>query len=144
MKQKKFIPKPSKGKHRVLRLGILLFACVSLVFTSCEEEISHEDAIEQKVLTSTRWLPTEIQNLENTRVRVENIYLALDTLSQFVSSQQNLELHEMYINIVVRMNTTLEDLKKAEKAQRRLIQDYSFYINHYGVGKQEVELKDKP
>ncbi|MDG1950183.1 MAG: hypothetical protein P8J32_05225, partial [bacterium] len=93
--------------------------------------------------TSTRYLPVEEANLAEAQERLDNIYTAIDSLGKFVAEQDNPELYVFYVDMIASMNKQILELKKQEATARTNIQSYTFYINQYGEGIQEVELIDE-
>lgn len=157
MKQKLFTQKPSRvttlfnlifgDKNRrvwnFVGLSIVVFNTVIALscLTGCSTDVDPAKTSAEKVLTSTRYLPVEVENLRVTQEKISNIYTAIDSLGLFVARQQNPELHSFYVELVSNMEISLNRLKQQESESKTNIQAYTFYINHYGGGKQEVELK---
>ena len=117
--------------------------CLILVLSGCKDAIDPSNTPEQKVLTSTRYLPVEEANLTEAQTRLTHIYAAIDSLGKFVAQQDNPELHTFYVQLISDMKSEIQTLKKQESVAKTNIQSYTFYINQYGEGIQEVELIDE-
>ncbi|GEM_PF-5896773 len=133
--------KPTKFSPFFAR-NIGLIVLLSLVLTGCGEAVDNKDVIKEKVLKSIRYFPVETESLKVTQERIENIYSAIDSLGMFIVNQDNPEIKVFYVELVSNMNEQLINLKAKRECSITNIQDYTFYINHYGGVEKKVELKN--
>ena len=139
MKQKTF----KESTFRKLLSSSLISFFLVLVLSGCKDTADPQKDAKEKVLNSTRYLPVEEANLNDSQTRLANIYAAIDSLGKFIAEQKNPELHGFYLEMVSKMNLEVQTLKKKESNAKKNIQAYTFYINQYGSFVKEAELVDE-